>query len=292
MLEQQIAASPTGVRGYLIAYRDEATGVAAEASGAAAVASTSEPATAGTSTLPSFFGGNTMQASLSSHCDKVNLATSKSGGFITASSMTDPMRALDEQFCVARSHAIVQGEEMAGRAQGYTPQQVAQQCESFGPALLDHIAALSMQPAAEVIAGVRDYALSTGMPPAQLADTAKICLAVGYRTDNMDVALGSTALLAALGEHAYGELMGYHLIHGFGTGQRPDLALAWYDMGLDSLAQQGGTGVFASDQPDRGDLMRKAVYEIGGNADRENVATAAPASLPNFGAGGAPAAMP
>ena len=113
-----------------------------------------------------------------------------------------------------------------------TPAQIAEQCGGFGPAMADHVSALSLKPAAQVVPGVQSFALSSGMQPAQLAATAKICLSVGYRTDDMGVALGSALLLATLGEQVYGELMGHHLAQGFGTAQRPDLALDWFDMGL------------------------------------------------------------
>ncbi len=100
------------------------------------------------------------------------------------------------------------------------------------------------------------------MSPAQLSGTARICLSVGYRTDDMDVALGSALLLAALGERAYGELMGHHLAQGIGTAKRPDLALAWYQMGLDAV-EEGGRPVFAPGQPERQALIRKAAYQAG-----------------------------
>ena len=74
---------------------------------------------------------------------------------------------------------------------------------------------------------VSAFALSSGMAPAQLSGTAKICLSVGYRTDDMDVALASALLLTALGEAVYGELIGHHLALGFGAA-----ALIWRWTGI------------------------------------------------------------
>lgn len=69
------------------------------------------------------------------------------------------------------------------------------------------------------------FVLQSGMDSAQLATTARICLGTGYRTDDMDVTLGSALLLVAPGETPYAELMGHHLNQGFGATARPDLAI-------------------------------------------------------------------
>lgn len=300
---QQAAANPMGMRGLLVTWRDEAAGIvpqapAAPLPGAAApgvMAAAPVPAappaeapaalpqfaaTPAVPALPSFLGGATTQASLASHCNKVNLVTSTNGGFITAASMSDPAQALGEQFCLARGYAITQGEDLAGAIAGFSPAQIAEQCATFGPALKDHVAALSIKPRDEVLSGVSGFALGTGMAPAQLAGTARVCLSVGYKTDDMNVAIGSGLLLTALGEKQYGELLGHHLALGFGTSLRPDLALDWYQTGLDALGT-GAVPVFAPDQAGRGDLIRKAAYTLGGRVDLLPV-EAVPATLPDF----------
>jgi hypothetical protein len=212
--------------------------------------------------LPNFFGAAS-QASLASHCNTVSLVTNTNGGFTTAASMTDPMVALNEQFCLARTYAIARSEEMVGQIQGVTPQQVADQCEAFAPAMKDEVAALSLKPRDEVAKKVSAFVLNTGMSPAQLSGTAKICLGVGYRTDNMDVALASGLLLYALGEGVYGELMGHHLAMGFGTTKRPDVAATWYEAGL-AASDAGADAVFVPGQPERTELIRKASMQLTG----------------------------
>ena len=144
---------------------------------------------------------------------------------------------------------------------GFTPAQISEQCAGFGPVLKEHVAALSLKPAADVVAGVEGFVLQSGMAPAQLSGTAKVCLGVGYTTDDMDVAIGSALLLAALGEGAYTELLGHHLSQGYGANIRPDLAMEWYDLSLASGGQ-----VFAPGLQGRGDLIRKAAYTINGRA--------------------------
>ena len=130
--------------------------------------------------------------------------------------------------------------------------------------LKDQVAALSLQPRDQVLQGVQAFVLKSGMSPAQLSGTAKVCLGVGYTTDNMDVAIGSALLLTALGEGAYGELLGHHLSQGYGANVRPDLALDWYDTGL--AAMGAGAAVFAPGITDRPDVIRKAAFTIGGRA--------------------------
>ncbi len=288
---QQVAANPMGVRGLLTAYRDESLGIApaqttvlVQPTPAVLAPAADAPALANTGTegegeepggLPTFMGGDMTQASLASHCNKVSLLTSSNGGFITAASMTDPTFALSEQFCLARTYAIALGEDMASRIQGFTPQQIAKQCEGFGPTMKDHVTALSRKPRDEVLQDVSVFVQSIGMAPEQLVGTSLICLSVGYRTDNMDVALSSALLLTAWGDGVYAELLGHHLSQGFGTSLRPDLALAWYEMGLEALAA-GAEAVFVPGQPERTELIRKAAYTLVGRADEVE------ATLPTF----------
>lgn len=280
VIAQKVASDPAGVRSILILQRDEMAGVApaGEAVEAAAAAATlpalvEEPA-AGTA-LPSFMASGATMASLASTCNKVSLLTNTNGGYTTAAAMSDANFALAEQFCLARTYAMATGEEMAAKVAGFTPAQIAEQCQAFGPVLKDQVAALSMKPAEDVLQGVSGFVMSSGMSPTQLSGTAKICLGVGYTTDAMDVAVASALILTALGEKGYGELLGHHLSQGFGATVRPDLALGWYDMGLQ--ATQAGAGVFAPGLPDRTELIRKAAYTIGGRTD---LLPEAPAALP------------
>ncbi len=320
----QIAQNPRGAKGLLIGYRDERLGVGQPAAGqmaaapqapgatmgfaaagpsavAAAVpqfgaAATPTPA-AGATGLPSFMGQGATQASLASHCNKISLVTNSNGGFVTQVTMTDPAFTLSEQFCLARTYAIAQGEELVAKIAGFTPQQIAEQCAGFGPVLKDHVAAISVKSREEVMQGVSGFVLGSGMAPAQLSGTAKICLGVGYVTDNMDVAIGSALVLSVLGEQGYGELLGHHLISGIGAAQRADLALPWFDMGHDAEAN-GAAPVFAPGMGDRAALVRLAAYSAAGRqvpgAVVPNAPIPASSGLPSFAVPGmgAPAATP
>lgn len=198
------------------------------------------------------------QQALSSHCAKVTLLTNSNGGFVTAANMSDSGFALNEQFCLARTYAIAEGEDLINRVQGVSLAQVEQRCDAFGSALKQHIANLSLQTAVDVIQDVNAFVLNSGMEPAQLVSTAKICLATGYRKDNLDTALGAALILTGVGQQTYAELMGHHLNQGFGVSKRDDLAVVWYNIGLDAL-DGGAAPVFAPTEPGRVDVLRAAV---------------------------------
>ncbi len=303
---QVVATHPDGTRGLLKTYRAELAGqgvpqpvaptttvvvtpqpVAPQTPTTTIVATAPQPAApaqpAQTATaLPNFLGGGNTR-SLASHCNTVSLLTNSNGGFTTLASMTDPMQALNEQFCLARTYAISQSEEMVARVQGFTPDQIAAQCQQFGPAMKDYVASLSLKPQPQVVQDVTGFILQTGMSPTQLSGTAKICMGVGYRTDDMDVALGSALLLFAMGEQVYGEMMGHHLVHGFGTTQRPDMAQVWYASGLNAI-DAGAQPVFGPGQPERVELLRRASATLNANAALGGVPQVQPAAtLPSFG---------
>lgn len=234
--------------------------------------------------LTLFAAPSTTAVSLDSHCSKVSLLTNANGGFTQASAITDPNMVMNEQLCLARAYAIESGERLVEGLGGVTMAQAEAQCAPFGPTLKEYVSSLSLKPRADVIREVGGFVLTSGMDPAQLTNTAKICLAAGYRMDDMDIALGSGMLLVVLGETPYGELMGHHLSQGFGASKRVDLALAWYQNALDALGQ-GATPVFAPGQIERPMLIQAAVDMMGGGqAETAPIAASgSKAKLPTFG---------
>lgn len=308
MVAQAAATHPMGMRGLLLMQRDEMAGIppAMVAAPSMPVAPMAPPMpvlvtpaapaevmaatpalpslmpeakeVAAAPSLPSFMGSGTAQVSLASQCNKISLMTNTNGGYVTEASMTDPTFALGEQFCLARTYAMATGEELAGKVAGFTPAQISQQCAGFAPVMAEHVAGLSMKTRDEVLTGVKGFIMSSGMSPAQLSGTAKVCLGVGYTTDAMDVAVGSALLLTAMGEAGYAELLGHHLSQGFGATVRPELALDWYEMGLTAIGQ--GQAVFAPGLGDRGAVIRKAAYTAAGRAG--DLAPVVPAGLPQF----------
>lgn len=242
-----------------------------------AVPVVANPAASGAPALPTFMAQGALQPSLASHCNRVSLVTNTNGGFVTLATLADPRFALSEQFCLARTYAMAQAEEIMARLTGITPREITEQCRTLGPALREPVAALSLSDRETVLREVSAFVLATGMAPAQLAGTARVCLGVGYTTDDMEVAIGSALLLTVLGEGGYGELLGHHLVAGFGATERPEMALPWFEASL-AAAGAGGAMVFAPGMPDRAELLRVAALRVAG---REAAATQ-PAAAPVF----------
>ncbi|MEL6646654.1 MAG: peptidoglycan-binding domain-containing protein [Pseudomonadota bacterium] len=243
-----------------------------------------KPATT-TAGLP-VFNTAPKQKSLASFCSKVNLLTSSNGGFTTVSTMSDPSFTLSEQFCLARTYAMASGEELMSTVQGATPQQIEAQCDQFGGLLTAQIASLGGKPAAAVLNDVNGVILNSGMSADQLRTTSQICMASGYKTDNMQTALAGALLLTALGDRPVAELVGHHLQGGFGAAESDDLAINWYETALGAL-DSGSAPVFAPDQVDRIDVLRQATLKLSGADTATTVPTSAQSGkkLPVFSLG-------
>ena len=239
---QQGGAQQTGLRGPQLLYAPIVTGCRAarvQRPGARAgqaqppandrhrepPASRRRPATTAqtgqTGQLPNLFANSPPRMSLANSCNAVMLQTSSNGGYVTLADMSDPAQALSEQFCVARTYAMAQGEDLMGQITGLTQEQIAEQCAGFSTMLSAEIDRVSSVGAGPLTTEMQQFAAGTGIAPDDLAATSRVCLAVGYAQDDMRMAMGSALMLVALGEPAYGELLGHHLREGFGTTTRP-----------------------------------------------------------------------
>jgi peptidoglycan hydrolase-like protein with peptidoglycan-binding domain len=302
---QMVATNPQGTRGLLLNFRSQnsivqgmvptqpqTTVVVTQPAQTVVTPQTeatmvSAPAEEPASALPSFMGAAGAPQSLASHCNKVSLLSNSNGGItqVSASSGASPELILSEQFCLARTYAIAQGEELSASVQGVTPAQIAQQCEGLAPAMKDLVSAASLNPQVDVSRQVSAFILESGMSPSQLSGTARICLSVGYRTDNMDVALSSSLILFALGEQVYGELLGHHLSQGFGTTQRMDLAISWYDPAFAAMDSGATPLVTAAAVPERVAMLRQATARAQGGLPASNggaTSVKASTALPSF----------
>jgi peptidoglycan hydrolase-like protein with peptidoglycan-binding domain len=227
--------------------------------------------------VPNLFANSAPAASLANTCNGVMLQTSTNGGYVTQASLTDPDFALREQFCVARTYAMARGEELMRSISGLTQAQITEQCGQFAQLFSTQIDQVSIMGQAQVLPQVANVAIGSGIPPADLAATARVCLSVGYAQDNMRMAVGSALALAAMGEPAYGELLGHHLRQGFGTNTRPDLAMQWYNASLTAL-EQGAQPAFMPGQPERAQLLRQATMMMQGG--QPALPTPVPAAQP------------
>jgi peptidoglycan hydrolase-like protein with peptidoglycan-binding domain len=235
-----------------------------------------EPEPAGM--LPSFLPGGAAAASIDSYCNRVNLATSTNGGFVTVAAMVDPAQALGEQFCLARTYAIEQGDSLAGTVQGFSMAEMETQCDAFAPSMTGYQARLAAQDPAEVRAALHEFVSSTGAPAAQMSGSARICLGIGYRSDDAEVALASALVLVGLGEEAYGELLGHHLMNGFATSKRSDRGLEWLGAAAQALSA-GANPLVANGASAHAALLEQAVAELSGTAPAPVLQDAA-ASVP------------
>lgn len=253
---KQIALrQPDGNKGLLKYFKNQAQ------------AGTMVPQTPQVEATGGFTGFNTQaQAnSIANYCNNITLKTSTNGGYVSLDTMTDPHQALDEQFCLARVFAISKSEEMVQKVLGGTTiEQMEAQCEQLVPMFSQEVSSLSISSLQDVIKDTGNVIVGTGMKPQQLIFSGEICLGIGYRTDNTELSLASALMLSALGKMPYAELMGHHLINGFGTTQRNDLAGQWYDAAVQSV-QSGQPAVFAPSNAGRMPLISAASSQLGGS---------------------------
>ena len=213
--------------------------------------------------MPSFGlpGGALPPALPSEQCRRVAEDTARRGGWIDLASMADPAEALAEQFCLARDQVMAQGRDLAARVPGATPAQIAAQCDSLGPLMQAPVDSLADLDPDSVIGAVAAFVATTGMAPAQVSATARICLGAGYDSDKLPVVLASALLLTQQGEAAYGELIGHHLAQGSGIARSPARALPWFERALSGLAADAPM-LLAPQVPARAALLGQAARTL------------------------------
>ncbi|WP_444462596.1 peptidoglycan-binding domain-containing protein [Rhodobacter capsulatus] len=224
-------------------------------------------APAPTLAMPNFAAAMTPpKLTLASYCNAVSAKAGANGAPQTVAAMSDPAQALGEQFCAVSAAAKADGAALAAQIPGFTPEQIAAQCKGFAAALKDQVDKIAATPRDDMVAGVQGWLKTAGMPEAQLAATSKVCLGVGYQTDDAEMALASALVLTGTGNMVYAEMIGHHLVSGVGIEARPDRALEWYDVGVNALSV-GQTPVFLPEQGDRGALIKKAAMALNGRAE-------------------------
>lgn len=207
------------------------------------------------------------------HCKAVADKTAGKGGVVqTVAMMDDPAQALGEQFCQVAAAAQADGAAMMAQVQGFTPDQIAEQCKGFSAALVNLIKTAESGTRDNALSDVQAWLGNAGMPADQLVGTARICLSVGYAKDDAAMALGSALVLTGTGNMIYAELVGHHLASGVGVARSPDRAIEWFD-GAVQAVKAGQNPVFLGDQADRLGLVERAAALVAGKA-------AAPALLP------------
>ncbi|TMV08018.1 peptidoglycan-binding protein [Ruegeria sediminis] len=213
--------------------------------------------------LPSFAFAPTGK-SANDLCNDTSVLTASNGGPIQASSMTNPNLALNEQFCQARVQAIAESDRLEEAVPNMTAPQIEQQCEQLTAALAPYLSGIESKSANDVIAATSTFLHQSGHSMDQLVSGGQLCLGVGYRTDNGEMALASAVLLSAAGQQGYGEVVGHQLREGIGvakaTGPQPG---EWMRLALDA-AQSGNTVL--GQTPERLAVLNAAMSPAGASA--------------------------
>ncbi len=165
------------------------------------------------SALPQFNFADTGQ-SVSTLCNQINALTAANGGVTSAARVTDAEFALNEQFCLARTHAIAEAASIEATIPDMSSAQIEAQCAGLAQAVAPHITSIGTDRPDAVINATSSFMQSSGQPTERLISGGKVCLGVGYRTDNAEVALASAVLLAAGGQLGYGEIVSHQLREG------------------------------------------------------------------------------
>ncbi|MEY8880299.1 peptidoglycan-binding domain-containing protein [Donghicola sp. XS_ASV15] len=218
--------------------------------------------------VPNFFSVPVTAESISAapFCSKIAVNTAKAGGPETAAAMTSPAQAIGEQFCMLRDITIDRSETLLSKIEGFTPQQIAEQCAGFAEHLSPAITAAAAGERDQALAATTAVLQELGMPPEQIVGTAQICLGVGYRTDAMPTAIASALALSAVNLGAYEEMVGHHLATGVGGTMRPDLAVAWYDKAFEATQKASAEPLRAPDDAEGQTLVVAASHKLTGAA--------------------------
>ena len=139
--------------------------------------------------------------------------------------------SIEAQFCNLRAYAIDEGDQLAASVQGTTRADIQAQCVAFAPTLEPYVSTVALADAGAAKSELQSWVSTSGASAASLEGIAKVCLGVGYSTDNSDVALASIMSLVGLGQSGYEELLAYHLALGFGFEGKADVnrGAQWLD---------------------------------------------------------------
>ena len=207
------------------------------------------------------------EPSLAAQCNDIGILTAANGGFSTFHSQDDAEFILYEQLCLARLFAIARSTQLVPSHTGQIDPAVTATCRQLGSAMAPVIAALSAADNATATSTATKLIRSSGKSEEDLRFTGRVCLGIGYKTDDANTALGSAILLFAMGEAAYGELIGQHMLQGIGVAKSFEASLPWFVRSVEAFGA-GATAIFAVDTDDRARLIAEAVGRLQANNGR------------------------
>ncbi|WP_458877515.1 peptidoglycan-binding domain-containing protein [Arenibacterium sp. CAU 1754] len=257
-----------GPGGLLRTYRNEQLGISTTAAvqpttpaPAPQTAPAPQPqvaARADNAALPSFTFGQ-VDRSVNEHCNEINVLTAANGGITTTGRVSDAEFVLNEQFCLARTHAMAESTSIVATIPNLTDAQIEEQCSGLAQVIAPQLEALPTSRPDMVISDTSAFLQESGQPMAQLISAGKVCLGVGYRTDDAQMALASAVMLSSAGQLGYGEAVSHHMREGFGTTQTDaQKAGAWMTLALDAVSSTAGAAVMGQ-SPDRVAVLQDAM---------------------------------
>lgn len=209
--------------------------------------------------LPQIGQVGQVAASMQDHCDFAKLTTQTNGGQIIATSMTDPDQALNEQFCDARTFLMGRVQTILGSARA-TEEQLVEACGTVETAMTPVMSGLAAKGPGAITAEASGISGALGLSdPAAAAEYGEVCIGLGYRGNNSEMALAGALMLVGAGRAPYAEMVGHHMRNGFGASENADVANAWYMIGLDALASNQPPAVLPSQTIQRTAIIRAAV---------------------------------
>ena len=200
-----------------------------------------------------------VSASMQDHCDIVKLATQSNGGQQTVNAMVDPDQALGEQFCDARTFLMGRVQNVLGTARA-TEEQLVNSCSQIANAMKPVMGGLGTKGPDAIAAEASGISGSLGLTdPNAAAEYGEVCIGLGYRTNDSDMALAGAVVLAGAGRMPFAEMVGHHVRHGFGASANSAAASDWYNAGLNALAGNQPPAVLPSQTIQRSAIIRAAV---------------------------------
>lgn len=223
------------------------------------VAPTPAPAPIAPLMIPPLAPVGQVAKSMAERCELVGLMTQTNQGMVQAATMSDADQALSEQFCEARSYAISAGQSYAAQLR-VSDDQLTATCNQISEAMQPARDMVNTATATAVQAKVAEINAQIGLADTSTAAAyGQLCLGIGYRQDDPEVALSGAMLAYAVGQLPYAEMLAHHMREGFGLVSNAGGSVAWYDTALSAL-EQGAAPVFLpSKSPQRVSVMRAAI---------------------------------
>ncbi|MEO0544974.1 MAG: peptidoglycan-binding domain-containing protein [Pseudomonadota bacterium] len=135
-------------------------------------------------------------------------------------------------FCEAKESAKEQSAALISSITDFSSAEIAEQCFAFEPAFTSLVEQLPTRSPAEVLDATSRFIERTELDAEGLKGIAQVCLGVGYRSNRIQLAIGSALILTALDYMAYAEFPEHHLALGFGVEKEPSLAKEWFNIVL------------------------------------------------------------